>query len=318
MASPFPPIEPYAQGMLDVGDGQSIYWETSGNPQGKPAVMLHGGPGGGGGRGSRQAFDPSLYRIILFDQRGSGQSTPHASDPGASMAHVTTDRLVADMEALRTFLGVRRWLLFGGSWGCTLALAYAERHPERVSEIVLAAISTSRRSEIDWLYRGVRRFFPEAWQRFRAGVPEAATDTDLVAAYSRRMESTVASVRTRAALDWAAWENSVLSLEGARATPLAGEATPDLLAFVRICAHVYAHAAWLEEGALLRDVGRLRSVPAVLVHGRLDLSCPVDTAWELARAWPGSRLVVIDDAGHRANEAMGGAVYAALDGFART
>ncbi len=319
MPAPYPPIEPYAHGLLDVGDGNRIYWETSGNPAGKPAVFLHGGPGAGGVRGPRKSFDPSRYRIVLFDQRGCGQSLPHASELSTPLRHNSTDNLIADMEALRAYLGIERWLLFGGSWGCTLALAYAERYPQRVSEIVLASVSTSRRSEIDWLYRGARRFFPEAWERFRAGAPEAERDDDLVAAYARRMDSADADTRTRAAAAWLAWEEAVLSLEAPPKAPRdTDRPSPDDVAFARICSHFYAHAAWLDEGALLRDVGRLAGIPGVLVHGRLDLSCPVESAWELSRAWPGSRLVVVDDAGHRPTPATLAALYGALDRFSGT
>jgi proline iminopeptidase len=315
----YPPIEPYDRGLLEVGDGNRIYWETSGNPSGKPAVFLHAGPGASA-RGPRKAFDPSRYRIILFDQRGCGESLPHASATSTSLRHNTTEHLIGDMERLRTFLGVERWLLFGGSWGCTLALAYAERHPERVTEIVLASVSTSRRSEIDWLYRGVRRFFPEAWERFRGGVPEAERDDAVVAAYARRMDSPEAETRTRAAAAWLAWEDTVLSLEGPakRTTSRVCRPSPEEMAFARICSHFYAHAAWLDEGDLLRNIGRLAAIPGVLIHGRLDLSCPVESAWELSRAWAGSRLVVVDDAGHRPTPATLAALDAALDEFAQT
>ena len=169
MTELYPPIEPYDQGLLDVGDGNLVYWETCGNPDGKPTVMVHGGPGQGCAPRMRRMFDPSAYRAVLFDQRGCGRSRPHASDPGTSLEHNTTDHLVADMERLREHLGIERWLVTGGSWGTTLGLVYAERHPHRVTEIMLSAISTTRRSEIDWLYRGAGRFFPEEWERFRDG-----------------------------------------------------------------------------------------------------------------------------------------------------
>jgi proline iminopeptidase len=202
MVELYPPIEPYDQGMLDVGDGNLVYWETCGNPDGKPALTVHGGPGSGCSTGMRRV-DPDRYRAVLFDQRGCGRSTPHASDPATDMSANTTEHLLSDMELLREHLGIDRWLLSGGSWGSTLALAYAERHPHRVSEIVLSAVTTTRRSEIDWLYRGVARFFPEEWERFRAGVPEA--DRDLVAAYARLMEDPDPLVRAQAANAWCAW-----------------------------------------------------------------------------------------------------------------
>jgi len=302
MVELYPPVEPYAHGRLDVGDGNLIYWETSGNPDGKPALMVHGGPGQGTTPNMRRMFDPERYRAVLFDQRGCGRSTPHASDPAADMRHNTTDHLVSDMERLREYLGVDRWLLTGGSWGTTLALVYAEHHPERVSQVMLSAISTTRRSEIDWLYRGVGRFFPEAWERFR-GAAGSGRDDDLVAAYARLMEDPDPRVRSQAAGNWRAWEDVVLSLEP-NAKPPVREAEPsnDTLAFVRICAHYYAHAGWLEENEVINAASTLSSIPGVLIHGRLDLSCPVNTAWELARSWPGAELLIDDHSGHRGSD----------------
>lgn len=317
MPGPYPPIEPYEHGMLDAGDGHLVYWEACGRADGKPALVVHGGPGSGCSAGMRRSFDPDRYRVVLFDQRGCGRSRPHASDPAADMSRNTTPHLLADMERLRERLGVERWLLFGGSWGSTLALAYAERHPHRVSEIVLAGVTTTRRSEIDWLYRGVARFFPEAWERFRAGVPEADRDGDLVAAYARLMESPDPAVRRRAARDWTAWEDAVISLEPKGRPNAYSDRPPDaLLAFVRICTRYFAHGAWLEEGALLRDAGRLTGIPGVLLHGRLDLGGPVTTAWELARAWPDAELVVVGDSGHTGSDTMSAEVRRALDRFA--
>jgi len=275
---------------------------------------VHGGPGAGLGVGNRRFFDPERYRLVLFDQRGCGRSTPHASDPAADMSVNTTDHLVADMERLREHLGIERWFLYGGSWGSTLILAYAERHPERVSEIMLLGVTTTRRSEIDWLYRGVGRFFPEEWARFRAGVPEAERDGDLVAAYARLMENPDPDVRSKAAGDWLTWEDAVISLEP-KGTPKAYSSRPpvDALAFVRICAHYFSHGAWLEEGELLRDAGRLTGIPGVLMHGRLDLGSPLGTAWELAQAWPDAELVVIDDSGHTGSETMRDEILRRLD-----
>jgi proline iminopeptidase len=314
----YPPIEPYDHGMLDVGDSNLVYWETCGNPAGKPALVVHGGPGSGCGPGTRRHFDPERYRVVLFDQRGCGRSTPHASDPAADMSVNTTEHLLADMERLREQLGIERFLLFGGSWGSTLILAYAERHPDRVSEIVISSVTTGRRSEIDWLYRGVGRFFPAEWERFRAGVPEGERGGDLLAAYARRMEDTDPGVRATAAADWLAWEDAVISQEP-KGTPNAYSDRPPAaqLAFVRICAHYFSHAAWLEEGALLRDANRLAGIPGVLIHGRLDLGSPLGTAWELARAWPDARLVVIDDSGHTGSETMTNEILATLTRFAR-
>jgi proline iminopeptidase len=317
MAELYPPIEPYSKGMLDVGDENLVYWEACGDPEGKPALVVHGGPGSGCTPQQRQYFDPARYRVVLFDQRGCGRSTPHASDPAADLRHNTTEHLIRDMELLRQHLGIERWLLSGGSWGSTLLLAYAERHPERVSEIVISGVTTGRRSEIDWLYRGVGRFFPEEWQRFRASVPVADRDGDLVAAYARLMEDPDARVRARAARDWCAWEDAVISLEPNGKPNAYSDRPPDgLLAFVRIAAHYFAHGAWLEEGALLRDAARLAGIPGVLIHGRLDLGSPLDTAWALARAWPDAELVVVGDSGHTGSGTMTRRKREALDAFA--
>jgi proline iminopeptidase len=318
MTELYPPIEPYDHGMLAVGDGNLVYWEVCGNADGKSALVVHGGPGSGCGTGTRRYFDPDRYRVVLFDQRGCGRSTPHASDPATDMSVNTTGHLLADMERLREHLGVERWLLYGGSWGSTLILAYAERHPERISEIVIPGVTTTRRSEIDWLYRGASRFFPEEWERFRAGVPENERDGDLLAAYARLMDSPAAAVRNKAAADWVAWEDAVISQEP-HGTPNAYSSRPPAaqLALVRICAHYFSHGAWLEEGALLRDANRLAGIPGVLIHGRLDMSSPLGTAWELARAWPNADLMVVGDSGHTGSKTMKDAIRRTLDRFAR-
>ncbi|MDP4507514.1 prolyl aminopeptidase [Nonomuraea turcica] len=316
----YPPIEPYDHGMLDVGDGNLVYWEVCGNPEGKPALVVHGGPGSGCSVGVRKTFDPERYRIVLFDQRNCGRSRPHASDPATDLSANTTHHLIADMEVLREHLGIGKWLLYGGSWGSTLILAYAQAHPERVSEIVIPAVTTTRRFEIDWLYRGVGRFFPEEWERFRQGVPEADRDGDtfaLLAAYSRLLADPDPAVRAKAARDWVTWEDTVISLE-TNGKPNAYSDRPDeaVTAMTRICSHYFSNGAWLEEGVLLREAGRLAGIPGVLIHGRLDLGGPVDTAWHLAQAWPDARLVVVDDSGHTGSETMRKEIFAALDAFA--
>jgi proline iminopeptidase len=343
MVELYPPIEPYDQGLLDVGDGNLVYWETSGNPDGKPAVFLHGGPGQGTVPGMRRGFDPERYRIVLFDQRGCGRSTPHASDPDADMSVNTTPHLIADMERLREHLGITRWLLHGGSWGSTLGLAYAQAHPDRVSEIVLVAITTSRRSETDWLYRGAARFFPADWARFVAGAGLSSADlrglgldqpglTDpglagsagtpelgaaVLAGYARLMDDQDPKVRAQATLDWAAWEDTVLSLEpNARPGAFSGHADLDLQAMVRICAHYAVHGAWLEEGQLIRDAARLAGIPGVLIHGRQDLSCPLDSAWALAQGWPDAELLAPADSGHRGSPTKRELTMDALNRFA--
>lgn len=322
MVELYPEVEPYETGMLDVGDGNLVYWEACGNPDGKPALVVHGGPGTGVSDRMRRAFDPVRYRIVLFDQRGSGRSTPHAADPGTDLSVNTTDHLIADMELLRERLGIGKWLLHGGSWGSTLILAYAQRYPERVSEIVIAAVTTTSHDELDWLYRGVGRFFPEAWERFRDGAPADARDGDvfsLLAGYSRLLDDPDPAVRAKATHDWAAWEDAVVALEpGGKPNAYSDRPSPALAAFVRICAHYFSHAGWLEDGVLLREAGRLAGIPGVLVHGRLDLSGPAGTAWRLARAWPGSELTVLDGSGHQGTDERHRVVLGALDRFATT
>ena len=319
MTELYPPIEPYEQGMLDVGDGNLVHWEVCGNPRGKPALVVHGGPGSGCNPRMRRYFDPDAYRIVLFDQRGCGRSTPHAADPAADMRHNTTGHLLSDMEQLREHLGIERWLLYGGSWGSTLLLAYAERHPSRVSEIVVNGVTTTRRREIDWLYRGVGRFFPEQWDRFRAGVPEAGHGGDLVAAYARLMESDDRAVREKAADGWCRWEDAVVSLEPSGGPDVySGRLSDARIALVRIAAHYFAHGAWLEEGALLRDAERLNGIAGTLFHGRLDLSSPLETAWELGRVWTDAELVVVDDSGHKGSATMRSRVIGALERFRYT
>ncbi len=316
MTELYPEIEPYDGGMLDVGDGNAIYWEVCGNPAGKPAVVLHGGPGSGCTPGMRRYFDPAAYCVVLFDQRGAGRSTPHASDHATDLSTNTTEHLIADIERLREHIGIERWLVYGGSWGVTLALAYAERFPGRVTEMVLVGVTMTRPSEIEWLYHGVGRLFPEEWSRFRDGVPEGDRDGDLVGAYHRLLEGPDAAVREQAARDWCAWEEAVVaSTPGYRPNPRY-ERPEFRMAFARIVTHYFSHSAWLEDGVLLREAGRLAGIPGIMVHGRLDLGSPLGTAWELARAWPGSELVVVETAGHDTRDSkMAATIVAALDRF---
>jgi proline iminopeptidase len=311
----YPEIEPYEQGMLDVGDGNLVYWEVCGNPAGKPAVVVHGGPGSGCTPGWRRLFDPAAYRVVLFDQRGCGRSKPHASDPHTDLSTNTTPHLIADMELLRRHLSIERWLLFGGSWGSTLGLAYAERNPERVSEIVLVAITSGRRKEIDWITQDVGRIFPEQWARFRDGVPPAERDGRLVEAYARLLNDPSAAVREKAALDWCDWEDAHVSLAPGHRPSLRYEDPAFRMAFARLVTHYWSHDCFLEDGIVLREAGRLAGIPGVLVHGRYDVSGPLDTAWELSRAWPDSELIVVDDAGH-GGPSMTEHLIAATDRFA--
>ncbi|NKE57327.1 prolyl aminopeptidase [Lentzea sp. PSKA42] len=305
-------MEPYEHGMLDVGDGNQIYWEVVGNPDGKPAVFLHGGPGGPA-KGARKALDPEKFKLVIFHQRGCGQSTPHASDPAVDMGLNTTDHLIADMEKLREHLGIEKWLVYGGSWGVTLGIAYAQRHPERVTEMILIAVTLSSARELDWLYKGVSRFFPEAWERFSAHVGDAP---DVVRAYADLMENPDRAVREQAALEWCRWEDTVLSLESfGKATVFGDRASDDIIALARIIAHYYANLGFVEDGSLLRDAGKLAGIPAALIHGRRDMSCPADTAHALAQAWPDAELTLVDDAGHKGSPAFVEAIQAAVRRF---
>ncbi|WP_431963588.1 prolyl aminopeptidase [Nocardia sp. bgisy134] len=318
MRTLYPPIEPYESGLLDVGDGQSVYWEVSGNPEGKTVVFLHGGPGGGTAGFHRQFFDPSAYRIVLFDQRGCGRSTPHIAD-GADLAHNTTWHLVADIEALREHLGIDRWQVFGGSWGSTLALAYAQKHPERVTELVLRGIFLLRRKEIDWYYNGAAgNVYPDEWEKFLAPVPESERDGDLVEAYHRLLHSPDPEVATAAAIAWSVWEGATSSLLP-HPDRVAETGEPRFaLAFARIENHYFRHGGFLTDGQLLRDIGVISHLPAVIVQGRHDIVCPAVSAWDLHRAWPGSQLHIVDDAGHAANEpGIVDRLVRATDGFAK-
>ncbi len=315
----YPEIEPYDHGMLDVGDGNRIYWEICGNPEGKPAVVLHGGPGSGCSTGIRRLFDPDGYRVVLFDQRGCGRSTPHASDLRTDLSVNTTGHLLGDIDHLRQHLGIDRWLIFGGSWGSTLGLAYAERNPQRVTEIVLVGVTMTRRSEIDWLYRGVAPLFPEQWARFQGGVPELERDGDLVEAYYRLLNSPDPAVRARAAKGWHDWEAALLSVDPYAKPPPEWSQPEFRMARARIVTHYFRHSAWLEDGILLREAGALARIPGVMVQGRLDLAGPLVTAWELAQAWPDGELVIVRGAGHSsADPGMSEAAIAATDRFART
>jgi proline iminopeptidase len=320
----YPDVEPDGTGLLDTGDGNLVYWETCGNPDGLPALIVHGGPGSGCTPEHRRLLDPEKFRIILFDQRNCGRSRPHASDPAADMSLNTTGHLVRDMEQLREHLGVDKWLLRGGSWGVTLSLAYAEQHPDRVSGMLMLSVTTTRRVETDWLYRGVGRFFPEAWARFRdfAGLTDTyrlPTDTTppinrLLQAYSLMMENPDAHVRSQAAAEWTAWEDAVISLES-NGSPGAYGNRPEgaKLAFVRICSHYFAHDGFLEDGVLIRHASKLSQIPAVLIHGRGDLGGGACTPWELSRAWPGAELIIVGDSGHTGSTTMAGEMHAAAD-----
>lgn len=294
----YPPIEPHRTGRLRVSDLHELYWEESGNPDGKPVVFVHGGPGGGSEPKQRQFFDPARYRIVLFDQRGCGKSTPHAC-----LDENTTWDLVSDMEKLRGHLGIDRWQVFGGSWGSTLALAYAEKHPDRVTELVLRGIFMLRRWELDWFYQeGASRLFPDVWETYLDPIP-AEERGDLMAAYHKRLTSDDASVRQRAARAWSVWEGST-SFFYTNPEHIAHAGEDDFsLAFSRIECHYFVNRGFFEkETQLLDEVHKIRHIPTVVVHGRYDVVCPLKNAWDLKRVFPELDLRIVSDAGHSALE----------------
>lgn len=299
----YPPIEPHLAGMLDVGDGHSIAWEVSGNPDGQPVVFLHGGPGAGTMASHRRAFDPERYRIVLFDQRGCGRSTPHASSPGADLTTNTTWHLVADIERLRTHLGVDTWHVLGGSWGSTLALAYAQTHTERVRSLVLRGIFTLRRAELDWYYQagGASMLFPDLFDAYLAPVPPSGRD-DCLSAYHRLLHDPDPAVHGPAAVAWSVWEASTSTLLPDENLLRKFSEPSFALAFARIENHYFVNGGWLEEGRLIADAGRLSGIPGVIVQGRYDVCTPAATAWDLHRAWPEAELVIVPDAGHALSE----------------
>ena len=293
----YPAIEPYETGMLDVGDGHSIYYERSGTRGAKPAVFLHGGPGGGASPIHRQLFDPALYDVMLFDQRGCGRSKPYAE-----LEANTTWHLVADIERLRALMGVEKWLVFGGSWGSTLALAYAEKYPEHVSELILRGVYTLTRAELDWYYKfGVSEMFPEKWERFLAPLPEHERH-DPMAAYRRLLTGEDEAARLEAAKAWSIWEGETITLLPNPAFTAAFSDAHYALAFARIENHYFVHDGWLEEGQLLRDAGKLHGIPGTIVHGRYDMPCPAKNAWALHKAWPEADFHLIEGAGHAYSE----------------
>ena len=288
-------------GFLEV-DGEQIYRETWGSAGGRPAIVIHGGPGSGCTPWHRTLFDPEKYRLVLFDQRNCGRSTPHASEPDIDLSTNTTQNLIADIELVRTHLGIDRWLVWGGSWGSALALAYAEAHPHRVTQMILWGVTTGRRSEVDWLFRGgLAPLLPEQWARLRAGVPDVRDDADVVDAYARLLFDPDPDARARAAHEWCIWESATLDWP-----PKVGLAPryrdPNFaLAFARLVTHYVRNDFFLEDGALLRNAAVLADIPGILINGRFDLQAPLGNAWTLHKAWPRSELVVVDGAGHAAD-----------------
>jgi proline iminopeptidase len=294
----FQPIEPYANGLLDVGDGHRIYWECCGNPTGKPALFLHGGPGTGCSVGQRRFFDPNVYKAVLFDQRGSGRSLPLASQLSSNLASNTTSHLIADIERLRDLHGIESWIVLGLSWGTTLGLAYAHAHPQRVIAMVLGFVTTTSRAEVQWITKDVGRIFPKEWERFSEAVPQHLRSIPLVDAYAIMLADADETVRDRAAQAWCEWEDAHVSLTpGHQPNPLFDDAE-FRLRFARLVTHYWRHAAFLEEDQLIRDASRLNGIPGALIHGRFDVSGPLSTAWQLHKRWTTTRLHILEDAGH--------------------
>lgn len=312
----FPPLEHNDEGWLEAGDGHRIYWATSGNPNGVPALIIHGGPGSGSGAGQRRMWDPARYRIIQFDQRNCGRSTPSASDPSVTLANNTTHHLIRDMEQLRTELSVDNWVLWGGSWGTTLALAYAERYPSRVQALILIFMMLGRKSDFRWLYQEMGRYFPEEWSRFVAGA--GGSSDDLLAAYDRLLNETYNEPLQRtAALNWCEWENVISSLDPGWESSLDRGNLGYNLQFARITTHYFNHGAWLLDNEIISNVDRLDGIPGVIIHGRQDRANPFDMAWLLSQAWKNSELICLEHAGHTpTNPEARDALLAATNKFA--
>ena len=293
----YPEIEPYASGHLDVGDGHSIYWERCGTPGAKPAVFLHGGPGGTASPRHRRQFDPALYDVTLFDQRGCGKSTPNAE-----LEANTTWHLVADIERLRELAGAEKWLVFGGSWGSTLALAYAQTHPKRVSELVVRGIYTLTKAELDWYYQfGASELFPDKWERFISLIPPEERH-EMLPAYHRLLTHPDRAKRIEAAKAWSLWEGETITLlpEPSTSEPFGQDDYAH--AFARIETHYFINGGWMEDGQLLRDAHKLKGIPGVIVHGRYDMPCPPKYAWALHKAWPEAEFHLVEGAGHAYSE----------------
>jgi proline iminopeptidase len=308
----YPPIEPHASGLLRLDSRHQMYWEESGNPRGLPVLFLHGGPGAGATPAHRRFFDPTVYRIVIFDQRGAGRSIPHGE-----LTDNTTPLLIEDIETLRRHLGVETWHVFGGSWGSTLALAYAEAHPERVSALILRGIFLCRKSEIEWFLYGVRAVFPEAWRAFAGFLPKPERG-DLLESYFRRLTDPNPAIHMPAARAWSTYEGACSTLLPSPETVTAFGEDRMALGLARIEAHYFRHNIFLPENALLDNVDRIRRIPAVIVQGRYDMVCPIVTADDLAQVWPEAEYVIVPDAGHSAMEpGIRAALVTAMEKFKR-
>lgn len=298
MRTKYPPIEPFQTGFLPVGSGHEIYWEVSGNPQGLPVLFLHGGPGSGTEPSHRCYFDPKIYRIVLIDQRGCGKSRPHSS-----LKDNTTWHLVADIEKVREHLKISKWVVFGGSWGSTLSLAYSETHPQSVLGLILRGIFLGRPKELKWFYQfGAHHIFPDEWEKYLDPIPLEERD-DLIRAFYRRLTSSDDAIRKRAASVWSAWEGAALKLifDPSLFQQFTEDSHADALARVE-CHYFVNHCFFKTDNWLLEQVGAIRKIPGIIVQGRYDIVCPMESAWELHKAWPEAQLEIIKDAGHAASE----------------
>jgi proline iminopeptidase len=313
----YPETEPKALGELPISGGEFLYWEACGNSGGKPALVLHGGPGSGCTPWHRRLFDPSAYRVVLFDQRGCGRSRPHASAANADLSLNTTDHLLEDIEHLRLHLKIEKWLVLGGSWGSALALAYAQRFPKSVSELILFGVTTGRREEFDWVFReGLGAFFPQAWERRRNAVPEAQRQGDIVEAYCRLLNDPDPEIHNRAAREWCIWESATPEWPPSSTLAQRFQDPEFALAYARLVTHYVRHNAWLGDGRVIGNMHRVSHVPGVLINGRFDFQAPVGTAWQLHRLWPNSRIVILDNAGHTPTREMSEEIVRATDEFA--
>ncbi len=302
MSGLYPQITPYEHGALEVGDGNLVYFEVCGNPRGKPAVVLHGGPGSGCTPWHRRLFDPAAYRAVLLDQRNCGRSTPHASAPDTVLTSNNTANLIADLELLRQHLHIDRWLVAGGSWGSILALAYAETHADHVTQMILWGVATGRHKEFDWLFRGgLAILFPEQWERLRAAVPAVKQDRDVVEAYYQLLNDPNPTIRERAATAWCTWESATPAWPPAPGLSRRFADPAFALAYARIVTHYVRHNSWLADESLLRGADALGDIPGIMVNGRFDFQAPIGWAWDLKRAWPSAEYVIVDDAGHDAS-----------------
>lgn len=314
----FPQIEPDVKGLLDVGDNNRVYWEICGKPSGKPALVLHGGPGSGCMPWHRRLFNPEDYRIVLLDQRNCGRSKPHASERSLDLRFNTTQKLVEDIESLRRFLGIERWLVLGGSWGSALALAYAQSFPNHVTEMILFGVTLARRKEFDWLFRGgLAILFPREWQRLQSWLPAHERTHDIVDDYHSLLNSMDSRICDQAALEWCLWESATPEWPPREGLADRFGDPAYRLAFSRIVTQYVRNDAWFEDGILLRNVHKLESIPGVLIGGRLDFQAPIGNAWELNQAWKNSKLVILNDAGHSVNNSIEKEIIGATASFAK-